>query len=445
MNPRIKTKPTNYSELIELTREDVHEVWLDEKLCGKYVNWMERAIKSTKDPVHFLQYMEYYVEECIFELNNIETPCYQEENFGKAGEQPPVSAQTNNMMYEVIPRLTEYLAHLKPHKSSVFPVNHYFRLILVLCRRCIELDIECFRLLEIIFGFIRKDGGRFYDVCGIPRPAGGYRRTEYEWAPKEYGNGEMASFLRVHELEKLKQETKQQLDELMAKSQQMEEYQEEIEVEVEVEIEEEIEIEEEQIKDDHTDQKEDTNGVSPEEDKDKEKEKEEEEAAPITDETPETETKENDDTEAPTQTEDKKKEEQEPKVVSKKTKTIKRKVMQKEKKMMTKTRKMELNSREKEKVQSLKVSLQHYEAELVVVQTETGKWYYIDSHLDYPTDLYEYCGAKDERSREESWFRVSNINYWGKIGGFATMLKRIAHAKCAVAVSDLVNLIRPVA
>eukprot|EP01083_Nonionella_stella_P264335 896879_1 len=101
LNSRIKTKPQNYNELIELTREDVHIVWEDEKLCLKYVNWMERAIKSSKDPVNFLQYMEYYVEECLFELNGIDTPCYKEENFGKAGEQPPMSPQTNNMIYEV--------------------------------------------------------------------------------------------------------------------------------------------------------------------------------------------------------------------------------------------------------------------------------------------------------------------------------------------------------
>ncbi len=41
---------------------------------------MERAIKSNKDPVHFLQCMEYYVEECLIELNAIDTPCYKHEN-----------------------------------------------------------------------------------------------------------------------------------------------------------------------------------------------------------------------------------------------------------------------------------------------------------------------------------------------------------------------------
>ena len=200
MQSRIKTKPTSYNELIELERDDIHTVWEDEKLCLKYVNWMERAIKSTKDPRNFLQYMEFYVEECLNELNEIETPCYKEENFGKSGEQPPMSQQAHNMIYEVIPRLTEYLAYLRPSPTSVFPLNHFFRCILTVCRRCIELDIECFRLLEIIFGFIRKDAARmrFYDACGTPKSMsgyrGGYKPNNYHWTPKEYGDREMSLF-----------------------------------------------------------------------------------------------------------------------------------------------------------------------------------------------------------------------------------------------------------
>ena len=193
-NPRIRTKPQNYNQLIELTRSDVTQVWNDEKLCEKYLNWMDRAIKANKDPRNFLKYMEYYVEECLKELNEIDTPCYKEENYGKAGEQPPLSPQSNNMIYEIIPRLTESLAYTRPAKSSEFALNHFFRLILILSKRCIELDIECFRWLEIIFGFIRKDQNklRFYDCCGQPKSTGGYRRNDYTWLPKEYGNGEMS-------------------------------------------------------------------------------------------------------------------------------------------------------------------------------------------------------------------------------------------------------------
>ena len=159
---------------------------------------MERAIKSTKDPRNFLKYMEYYVEECLDELNNIDTPCYKEENYGKSGEQPPLSPQSNNMIHELIPRLTESLAYTKPIKSSIFALNHFFRLILTLCKRCIELDIECFRLLEIIFGFIRKDNAkfRFYDCCGLPKSTGGgYMRRDYAWLVNEYGNGEMSLYV----------------------------------------------------------------------------------------------------------------------------------------------------------------------------------------------------------------------------------------------------------
>merc|ERR1712048_1272756 len=108
-----------------------------------------------------------------------------------------------------------------------------------LCRRCIELDIECFRLLEIIFGFIRKDVSkiRFYDACGVPKSMsgyrGGYRPNNYHWIAKDYGNGEMSLFLRIGELEKEKKETKKKYDALIAKSEQMEEYEEEIENEQE--------------------------------------------------------------------------------------------------------------------------------------------------------------------------------------------------------------------
>eukprot|EP01083_Nonionella_stella_P301761 1037089_1 len=274
MNPRIKTKPI----YIKLTREDVHRVWLDMKLCSKYLNWTEQAIrKSTKDPplvARFLQYMEYFVEECMFELNNIDTPCYKEENFGKSGASTTVhvamSWQANNMIYEVIPRLSEYFSYcdLKPHKSLIFPVNHFFRLVLAFCRRCIELDIECFRLLETIFGFVvvpqDASKSRFYDVCGLPKSTGMHHGVHtYEWTPQEYGDGEM----------------------------------------------------------------------------------------------------------------------------------------------------------------SVAALAEAYDKE----------------------DNFKYCGAQNEQSRQHSWFKVSNINYWGDIGGFTTMLKRIAYAKCPMAESDLVNLIRPMA
>ncbi len=85
-----------------------------------------------------------------------------------------MSPQTNNMIYEVIPRLTESLAHTNPSNTYVFPLNHFFCLILQLCKRCIETDIECFRLLEIIFGFIRKDPTkyRFYDTHGLSKSNG---------------------------------------------------------------------------------------------------------------------------------------------------------------------------------------------------------------------------------------------------------------------------------
>merc|ERR1712083_902772 len=135
-----------------------------------------------------------------------------------------MSQQSHNMIYEVIPRLTEHLAYLRPNPTSVFPLNHYFRRILSLCLRCIELDIECFRLLEIIFGFIRKDASkiRFYDACGVPKSMsgyrGGYRPNNYKWAPKDYGNGEMALFIRIRELEQLKNETASKLDALIEKS-----------------------------------------------------------------------------------------------------------------------------------------------------------------------------------------------------------------------------------
>ena len=62
----------------------------------------------------------------------------------------------------------------------------------MVCKRCIELDVECFRLLEIIFGFIRKDPTkcRFYDSHGLPNGVSG--RNNSQWRPKEYGNGEMS-------------------------------------------------------------------------------------------------------------------------------------------------------------------------------------------------------------------------------------------------------------
>ena len=200
---RIKRKPQNYKELISLERADIATLWKDEALCLKYMNWMERAISSSNSPRPFLQYMGFYVEECLFELDAMDTPSMNPDNYGAAGQQPPMSAAASNLIYEVIPRLTESLAVNKPSRASAFAMHHFFRCILRLCRRCIELDIECFRLLEIIFGFVRKDVHKmgYYDVCGLPRPSrsirGGasYRRGDNEWTPTQYGNGEIALYV----------------------------------------------------------------------------------------------------------------------------------------------------------------------------------------------------------------------------------------------------------
>ena len=435
---------------------------------------MERAIKSSKDPRPFLKYMEYYVEECLQELNDIDTPCYKEENYGKSGEQPPMTPQCSNMIYEVIPRLTEALAYTQPNKSSVFAVNHFFRLILILCKRCIELDIECFRLLEIIFGFIKKmpTKFRFYDCCGQPKSTGGYRRHDYIWLPKEYGNGEMSllriiyiynicdfahiysifthipsralymiiyRFLRIRELEKLKQQTQDKLDALRTKSEEIEEYEEE------------IEIEEEQKDQTNNDDDKTQNEAIKDDKEDKPNPTDDNIDVDDDDDAPNDETKDDndDDDDNGNNKDDKDKTEETADAPNGHDKDVESKDKDKKiikvKKTIKKTRTKQLSEEETQMIDRFKHEIQSYETELNLMITESKKYYEIGHYNDYAIDVYQYCGGQNEKSRDESWFRVQNINYWGKIGGFETILKRISHAKCAVAVSDLVNLIRPVA
>ena len=86
-------------------------------------------------------------------------------------------------------QMTENLHYTRPDKRSEFATNYFFRLMLQICKRCIELDISCFRTIEIIFGFTQKDQHRprFYDSCGVPR----YGGRMPMWIPRQYGNGEM--------------------------------------------------------------------------------------------------------------------------------------------------------------------------------------------------------------------------------------------------------------
>ena len=217
--------------------------------------------------------------------------------------------------------------------------------------------------------------------------------------------------MRIRELEQLKNETKQKLDALVATSEQMEEYEEEIE----------IEEEEEEEQQHTTNDDDDAEAITTE-----------------TNTTPPNQTENDNQNETETNTKSEE-EEAESKQQSEETKQIKK--TQK----IIKKRKKQLSESQTELLKELSLSLQSYSTEISIMTDETKKHYSIDKYEDYAIDDYTFCGAKNEKSRTESWFRVQNVNYWGKIGGFDTMLTRISHAKCAVAVSDLVNLIRPVA
>lgn len=110
-----------------------------------------------------------------------------------------------------------------------------------------------------------------------------------------------------------------------------------------------------------------------------------------------------------------------------------------------KKRRRQLTDHERAMLVETEKAVRGYDSELAAMRKDVESIWEIESADDYPIDDFPFCGAQGEHSRDESWFRVQNINYWGNIGGFDVMLKRISHAKCAVAVSDLVNLIRPVA
>ena len=86
-------------------------------------------------------------------------------------------------------QMTENLHFTRPDKDSEFATNAFFRTMLDICKRCIELDISCFRTIEIIFGFTNKDQHRqrFYDYCGMPR----YQGHSAIWLPRQFGGGEM--------------------------------------------------------------------------------------------------------------------------------------------------------------------------------------------------------------------------------------------------------------
>ena len=168
-----------------------------------------------------------------------------------------------------MPQMTENLHFTHPDKHSEFATNYFFRLMLQICKRCIELDISCFRTIEIIFGFIQNNQNRprFYDSCGLPR----YVLDTPFWTPARYGNAELKR----------------------------------------------------------------------------------------------------------------------------------------------------------------------------IRQSVQEKWE-IETLNDYPSIASNFCGSEDS-ARRESWFVVQNIDYFGRIGGFDAIIQRIGHALCPFAISDVVNLIRPVA
>lgn len=268
-------------------------------------------------------------------------------------------------------------------------------------------------------------------------------------------------FLRIRELEKLKKDAKDKLDALVSKSEEIEEYEEDVEVEEEQKTVNNEETEtngtpkkgasdnkEDDGNDNNTESKplidsedNDTNKDNNEEDKDKDKDKESDKTETVEMNGKSKEEENNDDENKKNEDKDNitsNTEERTPlnREENNKPKTIKK---------VKKTRQRVLSDKENEMIAELSAALTNYDGELKVMLDESVKYYEIASYNDYAIDKYEYCGALGEKSRDESWFRVQNINYWGKIGGFATILKRISHAKCAVAVSDLVNLIRPVA
>eukprot|EP01084_Bolivina_argentea_P168202 291750_1 len=212
LNPRFcKLLNSNKLHIIELTRDDITLLWNEPQLWLLKQTLIHNAIhriKESKNVQIYLERLEYFVEECLNELNNIQpNSSDRKENENKHTSYPQMSLQSHYFIYKIIPFLTKYLINSTPNNTTlVFAVNHFLRLILFLCKKFIEFDIECFRLLEMIFGFKRTNNSHnkgFYDHCGLPKPfrvdnikkifkeikqhmnhISGF--NEYIWQPKEY-------------------------------------------------------------------------------------------------------------------------------------------------------------------------------------------------------------------------------------------------------------------
>eukprot|EP01084_Bolivina_argentea_P291227 500511_1 len=284
-HPRIHFQPNSYNQLMQLERHDIRTVYHDEKQSEKYLNLIEREIRKTKKhQKELLKYIEFYVAECLAELNLMK---------------PQLTATCNYILNQVLPRLTELLLSSRPYKNSEFAFNYFFRLILVLCKKCIQVDIICFRLLEIIFGFDPKNKNVFYSNCGLP--------VNKTWTIEKYGDGEM---LKKNELE------------------------------------------------------------------------------------------------------------------------------QKIKDLESKLNKLNNNKAEIETIRKLEI-------ELKSVDSELNQLYETSLIIGYASDN-AYCG-ENESAKNISWFRMQNINYFAEIGGFDTIIKRISHTASPIDISDLINLLRPMA
>ena len=82
-------------------------------------------------------------------------------------------------------------------------------------------------------------------------------------------------------------------------------------------------------------------------------------------------------------------------------------------------------------------------AELEKLQQQANEIWEIQSWDDFPNDC-KYAGT-NKQAKAKSWFLIQNINFFGRIGGFDTIVQRIGHAQCPLSLQGMVNMLRPVA
>eukprot|EP01084_Bolivina_argentea_P061499 112394_1 len=138
----------------------IEDTWNDENAFKVSVrSLMIDQLKPDVNQRNNLYEIEQYIDQCLKELAHIK-PSFK------------ITLQSKELIYNIIPNLTQHLMNTKAEKKLEFSINYYFQKILILCKYCIELDIECFQLLLIIFGFHTKEANKykatFYSHCGLP-------------------------------------------------------------------------------------------------------------------------------------------------------------------------------------------------------------------------------------------------------------------------------------